>query len=47
MSYLLDACQIGQAHKKNLKTLKNLVQTLRYIKLSIKNQKQVPLVGMN
>ena len=31
----------------NTQTLKSLVQTPRYIKLSIKNQKQEALVGMN
>ena len=31
----------------NTQTLKTLVQTPRYIKLSIKNQKQEALVGMN
>ena len=30
----------------NTQTLKDLVQTPRYIKLSVKNQKQVALVGM-
>ena len=31
----------------NTQTLKTLVQTPRYIKLSIKNRKQEALVGMN
>ena len=31
----------------NTQTLKTLVQTPRYIKLSIKNQKQEALVGIN
>ena len=31
----------------NTQTLKNLVQTTRYIKLNVKNQKQVALAGMN
>ena len=31
----------------NTQTLKDLVQTPRYIKLSIKNQKHEALVGMN
>ena len=31
----------------NTQTLKTLIQTPRYIKLSIKNQKQEALVGIN